>query len=496
MKRMTVLAALAGLTACADGQSSTSISIGNQSVSMGHQSVGGVWRGEMMTASGTKVAGLMLVTEDGRFFSEAENPADHCADVAQGLLTGSGTQLGGQGNIARIDYTVDIGVQNDCAYTDGAVWGSETLSGSVSPRSTLSMESQSATSFGTALPSATSTLTYDALYEETSSLSKVAGTWTLAYPNNVKSAIPIINDPTGFASTTGLSLLGGAALSGTALQLTSGINWQARAVWYATPVNVQSFTTDFDFQLTAALADGFTFTLQNAGVTAVGMNGGGLAYEGIGSSVAVKFDLYDNSGEGPDSTGFYTNGAAPTVPAVDMTASGVNLHSGDILHAHLAYDGTTLTLTLTDTVTSANFTTSAALNIPATVGANTAYVGFTAGTGGLSAIQSILNWTYVTGVTTPAPAISIGTDGVIAAHDAVNGCTLDGQVSIINANYNAYAVTVTYTNCGNSASAFDGLNANGLMTRDDTVTPTVLRFVYSMTLANGQVLILPFQASN
>jgi hypothetical protein len=36
------------------------------------------------------------------------------------------------------------------------------------------------------------------------------------------------------------------------------------------------------------------------------------------------------------------------------------------------------------------------INIPATVGANTAYAGFTAGTGGYTATQEILNWTYST----------------------------------------------------------------------------------------------------
>ena len=184
------------------------------------------------------------------------------------------------------------------------------------------------------------------------------------------------------------------------LGLSDGGVSEARAVWYATPVNVQNFTTDFNFQVTPAsanIADGFTFTMQNAaaGVQAIGAAGGYLGYQGIGSSVAVKFDLYNNAGEGADSTGFYTGGAAPFTPAVDMTASGVNLHSGDILHAHITYDGTTLTLTLTDTVTNASFTTSTAINIPATVGGNTAYVGFTAGTGGLVATQKILNWTYV-----------------------------------------------------------------------------------------------------
>ncbi len=223
------------------------------------------------------------------------------------------------------------------------------------------------------------------------------------------SSTTVVNDPTGFSTSTGLSLVGGASLTGGALELTDGGTSEARAVWYATPVNVQNFTTDFNFQLTPAsanTADGFTFTLQNsaAGVQAVGGHGGNLGYAGIGSSVAVKFDLFNNDGEGSDSTGFYTDGASPMIPAVDMTASGVNLHSGDILHAHITYDGTTLTLTLTDTVTNASFTTSTAINIPTTVGANTAYVGFTAGTGDTTVTQEILNWTYVVNSTTPGVA--------------------------------------------------------------------------------------------
>jgi hypothetical protein len=158
---------------------------------------------------------------------------------------------------------------------------------------------------------------------------------------------------------------------------------------------VQKFTTDFTFLETAANADGFAFVIQNAGAAARGGLGGDLGYQGIGSSVAVKFDLYNNAGEGADSTGFYVDGAQPTVPALSLTASGVNLHNPDPMHAHLSYDGSTLTLTLTDTVSGASFTASQAINIPATVGGNTAYVGFTAGTGGSTAVPQILNWTYL-----------------------------------------------------------------------------------------------------
>jgi hypothetical protein len=211
----------------------------------------------------------------------------------------------------------------------------------------------------------------------------------------ISSVTPVINDPTGFASAAAFNFYG-TTLSGGALQLTDGGTGEAHIAWYATRVNVQKFTTDFNFQDTSAAADGFAFVIQNSpsGIWATGANGGGLGYQGIASSVAVKFDLYNNGGEGIDSTGFYTNGASPTVPALDMTASGLSLHSGNILHAHISYDGTTLALTLTDTVTGASYSASTAINIPATVGANTAYVGFTGGTGGLSAVQTILGWTY------------------------------------------------------------------------------------------------------
>ena len=203
----------------------------------------------------------------------------------------------------------------------------------------------------------------------------------------------MINDPSGFTSTAGLSTTG-VTLTGKVLQLTNGSKNEATSVWYTTPVNVQNFTTDFEFLEMAAGADGFTFTLQNTGPAVTGAKGGSLGYAGIGKSVAIKFDLYDDAGEGTDSTGIYVNGTYPSTPALDMTASGVSLHSTDLLHAHVTYDGATVSWTITDTVTGASYSASQVLNIPSTVGGNTAYVGFTAGTGGLTAIQQIANWTY------------------------------------------------------------------------------------------------------
>ena len=216
-----------------------------------------------------------------------------------------------------------------------------------------------------------------------------------------------INFGSGF-SAAGMQFNGHTKLNGNRLQLTdaSTVNEVASAFW-TTPVNVQTFTNDFTFQLTNASADGFTFTVQGISATAIGQFGSNLGYGGtpsIGKSVAVKFDLHNNAGEGVNSTGLYTNGATPTLPAITL-AGGVDLHSGDILRAHMTYDGTTLTMTLNDTAVPADtFTTSWTINIPGTVGANTAFVGFTAGTGGSTAIQEILGWTYSTGATGPPPA--------------------------------------------------------------------------------------------
>src|SRR5438034_779276 len=164
-----------------------------------------------------------------------------------------------------------------------------------------------------------------------------------------------------------------------------------------------------------------TFTIQNAGLNAVGPPGGSLGYgwngSGVTRSVAVKFDLSDNAGEGPNSTGIYTNAASPTVPAIDLTPSGIDLHSGDTMGVHMTYQGTTLTMTITDNVVNKTFTTSWTIDIPGTVGGNMAYLGFTGGTGGQTASQKIESWTFVSGgnPSAAAPTFSPGAGTYTAA---------------------------------------------------------------------------------
>ena len=267
-----------------------------------------------------------------------------------------------------------------------------------------------------------------------------------------------INFSGGFASTTGLTLNGSAvANDDTRLQLTNGGLNQAGSTFWSTPINIQAFTTSFLFQLSNAQGNGFTFTVQNVGATALGADSTGLGYQGILKSVAIKFNFLDFDNEGADSTGIYTNGQAPTLPTVDLTPSGIVLGSGDSIQAQVTYDGTTLTLNLLDLVTLDKFTLSQAINIPAIVGGNTAYVGFTGGSGTLSSSQKILSWTYATQSVPPVFTPPAGTYSA-AQNVSLSSATADATIYYTTDGSTPTAASTKYSN-PIAVSASETINA-------------------------------------
>jgi hypothetical protein len=290
-----------------------------------------------------------------------------------------------------------------------------------------------------------------------------SGTYTIG------SSSGVVGFGGGF-SGQGVTLNGGATYSGTRLRLTDGGTYETRSAFFSTPVNIQSFTTDFSFQLTNPNADGFTFTVQGNSPTSIGTTGENLGYAGIGGSVAVKFDLYNNYGEGVNSTGIYFNGASPTIPATDLTPSGINLHSGHVFKVHMAYGGNTLTMTITDASNSAaTFTISWAANIPSTLGSSTAYVGFTASTGGVSAVQDIVSWTF-----TPSINFTSGFNGT--------GVTLNGAATY-------YSTRLRLTNGGTFQAA------SGFYTSPINVQSFTSDFAFQLTNPNGDGITFTLQGT-
>jgi hypothetical protein len=204
-----------------------------------------------------------------------------------------------------------------------------------------------------------------------------------------------------------------APLPATVARLTDGNFGEAGSVFTTSRVLVSNFDTTFTFQMhggTSPSADGMAFVLQGSTPSALGGAGGGLGYgsdhpggpQGIPNSIAIKFDLFQNVSEGTNSTGIFFNGDSPTVPSqlgeasIDLTSSGIDLHSQDVFQVRLTYDGTTLTETITDETLASHptFTHSYTVDIPSFIGGNVGYAGFTAGTGGLTTVADVQTWTY------------------------------------------------------------------------------------------------------
>ena len=70
--------------------------------------------------------------------------------------------------------------------------------------------------------------------------------------------------------------------------------------------------------------------------------------------------------------------------------------------------------------------------------------------------------------------VSIDANGAIFSQDASSGCVVNGNATIINASYNAYAVQATYASCTGTAAVLNGITFSGLATLNTSVPPTQL----------------------
>ena len=205
----------------------------------------------------------------------------------------------------------------------------------------------------------------------------------------------------GFATHSDLTANGTTTFPGGVARLTTSVpTIQGGTFFNTAAVDITQFTNTFTFALTnlngaGGGADGITFIIQNNAPTANGGSGGGLGYTGIANSIAIKYDIFQNLGDPSDSsTGLSQNGAAP-FGGTSLYPSGINLRSGDTFRSDMNYDGSLLSVTITDLNTSISASQSYSVNLPTIVGGSTAFVGFGGGTGAGAANQDITTWKFV-----------------------------------------------------------------------------------------------------
>lgn len=254
----------------------------------------------------------------------------------------------------------------------------------------------------------------------------------------VAHAQTVIDHSAGFAGQTDMTLNGGAAVNGTLLRMTDAIG-QLRTAFSTNAVDITRFDTTFEFDVTelsvgATIADGLAFVIQSGAATLIGTGGGGeLAYQAIANSVGVKFDTFmGGSDPSASCTGLLTGGTTGMTGGTDLLlpVPAIDFRDANLKRARLQYDGTTLTVTITDMVTAAVKIQTYTVDIPTLVAGTTARVGFTAATGGEGAFQDIVTWTYT--VLPPPPG-------------APTGLTATGQLSQILVTWNAVTATPAVT---------------------------------------------------
>lgn len=231
-----------------------------------------------------------------------------------------------------------------------------------------------------------------------------------------------------FSNPGGLTLVQDTSVTANRLRLTAALENQVGAAWYSNLVDVQAgFTTTFQFQITDRGghspdwepgvsnngADGFTFMVQNASPTALGLYASGIGYYNIPNSLAVEFDTWHNKPSycepngnhiainslgtlnnrpehcaGTEFDGTFTN------PTLGITPVAQDMSNGTIYTERIVYSPGTMNVFFNDLSTpilSVAVDLSTLLNLD---GGRRAYIGFTSSTGGAWENHDILSWQY------------------------------------------------------------------------------------------------------
>lgn len=216
-------------------------------------------------------------------------------------------------------------------------------------------------------------------------------------------AAQTINYP-DFSSTAGLQLNGNAARNGSLLMLTPAAGGQSGSAFSLNTIALNasaSFSTVFNFVIKdrgglANGADGLTFTVQT-NANNVGGGGGGIGYDGIGNSVAVEFDTFDN-GEygGSNHVGIDKNGSVNSV--VSTPSLPIDFDNGSPWWAWVDYNGLTQELAVrwAQSATRPDDPMLATtMDLPSILGSTDVFVGFTSGTGAGWGEHDIISWNFV-----------------------------------------------------------------------------------------------------
>ncbi|PAY17842.1 hypothetical protein CKO51_19305 [Rhodopirellula sp. SM50] len=217
-------------------------------------------------------------------------------------------------------------------------------------------------------------------------------------------AFPPSIDYADFSDASELNLVGHAATTPDRLRLTPAESSRIGAAWHHDKQFVSvGFETTFQFQMTepdaGGGADAFAFVIQDTSDTIIGAGGGHSGFHQIPNSLAVEFDTTQGTDESSDShvsihtRGTERNSSKQEFSLGSFDTSGFKLNDGNVHTAKIAYTPGTMSVFL-DNLASPALTIPLDLDSMLNLDLGSAYVGFTAATGGGWQNHDILNWSF------------------------------------------------------------------------------------------------------
>ncbi len=234
-----------------------------------------------------------------------------------------------------------------------------------------------------------------------------------------------INYPS-FESANNLHTVGDAVLDNRYLRLAPDQSESAGAAWHTHKVDISEFVTTYRLRLTGSgePGEGTVFAVQPHSVDELGGDGSSLGFRGVGKPC---FGIYTEFA-GTPTMGPFIDGDRSNKHDFPFTPK-----DGSEYEITLRYVDGQVVVEVIDLESGARAGFEHAINLVEFFGSETAYAGFTAGTGGKHIEQSILSWSYTggtgatpvsNGVAAPVPSST----GNAAFRYLLNGRSMREQV--------------------------------------------------------------------
>lgn len=247
--------------------------------------------------------------------------------------------------------------------------------------------------------------------------------------------LPINFNGNGVGWTTN----GSATIVNGLLTLTDGGNGGNGSFYFAYPQYIGAFKASFTYKAVGG-ADGTVFVVQNdpRGTAALGGGGGSLGVSGVTPSWDFELNLYTGNTEIQGYT-ILTNGLTGAGGANGnyITPGSVNIGSGDPIDVTLNYAAGQVSITFTDAVAGTFFVTNRTVgSIPNIVGSSSAYVGFSGAMGGVTSVQTITNFSFISiplqTIQVAAPNITISWPGSVVGYVLQQNTSLTNPAGWVN----------------------------------------------------------------